>query len=54
MTNDQRKSDTLVVPAKSPNIAEQAAEVTEGRRVAKGNIPDAVPGERAECVGPRT
>jgi RNA-directed DNA polymerase len=37
MTNDQRKSDTLVVPAKSPNNAEEAAEAMEGRRVAKGN-----------------
>ena len=37
MTNDQRKSDSLEVPTKSPNKVTQTAEVMEGRRLAKGN-----------------
>ena len=41
MTNDRRKSDSLVVPRKPPNnAAEPAAEVVEGSELAKGNSPD--------------
>jgi len=40
MMNGPGKSDRPVVPAKSPNNAEQsAAEGTEGRGLAKGNLP---------------
>ena len=39
MMNDQGTSDRLIVPAKPPNKAEQtAAEVVEGRSLAKGNV----------------
>jgi RNA-directed DNA polymerase len=38
MTNDRGKSDSLVVPGKSPNkVAQATAEVMEGRGLAKGN-----------------
>jgi len=37
MTNDQRKSDSLVVPTKLPNRTYAVAEAMEGRRLAKGN-----------------
>jgi hypothetical protein len=38
MMNGRRKSDNSVIPAKSPNQAEgPAAEVAEGRELAKGN-----------------
>jgi RNA-directed DNA polymerase len=38
MMNDQRKSDRLIIPTKSPNKADQqAAEAVEGRSLAKGN-----------------
>lgn len=38
MTNEREKSDRVVVPMKSPNNAERsAAEVMEGRTLAKGN-----------------
>ena len=41
MTNDRRKSDSLVVPKKPPNdAAEPATEVVEGSELAKGNSPD--------------
>lgn len=41
MTNGDGKSDSLVVPAKPPNRAEEpAAEVVEGRRLAKGKPPE--------------
>jgi len=41
MTNTRGKSDGLVVPAKSPNKAEElAAEVMEGRGLAEGNSPE--------------
>ena len=37
--NEPRKSDSLVVPMKSPNKAGQpAAEAVEGRGLAKGNL----------------
>jgi len=40
MTNGPGKSDSPVVPAKSPNKAGQpAAEGMEGRGLAKGNLP---------------
>ena len=40
MTNGHGKSDSPVVPAKSPNKAGQpAAEGMEGRGLAKGNLP---------------
>jgi RNA-directed DNA polymerase len=39
MMNDARKSDSSIVPRKPPNNAEQsAAEVVEGRELAKGNL----------------
>ena len=38
MTNDQRKSDSLVLPTKLPNKTNPVAEATEGRRLAKGNV----------------
>jgi hypothetical protein len=38
MMNDPRKSDRSVVPGKSPNKAESAAEGMEGRDLAKGNL----------------
>src|SRR5439155_15440763 len=39
MTNGRGKSDSCVVPTKSPNKAGTvAAEVMEGRRLAKGNL----------------
>jgi len=41
MTNERRKSDSLVVPKKPPNnAAEPAAEAGEGSELAKGNSPD--------------
>jgi group II intron reverse transcriptase/maturase len=41
MTNERRKSDSLVVPVKPSNkAAEPAAETGEGSRLAKGNPPD--------------
>jgi RNA-directed DNA polymerase len=41
MMNERGKSDSSVVPAKSPNQAEgPAAEATEGRELAKGNSPE--------------
>ncbi len=41
MTNDRGKSDSPVVPGKPPNNAEEpAAEVVEGRGLAKGNPPE--------------
>ena len=41
MTNDDGKSDSSVVPGKSPNKAGQpAAEAMEGRGLAKGNPPE--------------
>ena len=41
MTNDDGKSDSSVVPGKSPNNAGQpAAEAMEGRGLAKGNPPE--------------
>jgi len=41
MTNDTGKSDSLVVPKKSPNNAGQpATEAMEGRGLAKGNPPE--------------
>jgi group II intron reverse transcriptase/maturase len=41
MTHDQGKSDSSVVPGKSPNNAAQtAAEAMEGSGLAKGNLPD--------------
>jgi len=41
MTNGRGKSDSLVVPRKPPNNAGQpAAEVVEGRGLAKGNSPE--------------
>jgi RNA-directed DNA polymerase len=41
MTHDRGKSDSLVVPSKSSNKAGRpAAEMTEGRGLAKGNSPD--------------
>jgi group II intron reverse transcriptase/maturase len=41
MTNDDGKSDSSVVPGKSPNKAGQpAAEAMEGRGLAKGNSPE--------------
>jgi RNA-directed DNA polymerase len=37
--NDQRKSDSSIVPTKPPNKAgASAAEVVEGRELAKGNV----------------
>jgi len=42
MMNGRGKSDSSVVPAKSLNNAEgPAAEATEGRELAKGNLPSA-------------
>jgi len=39
--NDRGKSDSLVIPGKLPNKAvKAAAEVVEGRRLAKGNLPE--------------
>jgi RNA-directed DNA polymerase len=38
MMNEHGKSDSLVVPEKLPNKAEEAAEVMEGRGLAKGNL----------------
>ena len=41
MTNGHGKSDSPVIPVKSPNQAEgPAAEATEGRGLAKGNSPE--------------
>ena len=41
MTNGRGKSDSSVLPAKSPNNAEgPAVEATEGRELAKGNSPE--------------
>ena len=41
MTDGRRKSDGPIVPKKPPNKApERAAEVVEGRGLAKGNLPD--------------
>jgi hypothetical protein len=41
MMNGRGKSDSPVIPAKSPNQAEgPAAEATEGRGLAKGNSPE--------------
>src|SRR6266478_1355477 len=41
MMNGRGKSDSPVIPAKSPNKAEgPAAEATEGRGLAKGNSPE--------------
>src|SRR5215471_16899444 len=41
MMNERGKSDSSEVPAKSPNQAEgPVAEVTEGRELAKGNLPE--------------
>lgn len=41
MTNGRGKSDSPIVPAKSPNNAEEpAAEAMEGRELAKGNSPE--------------
>ena len=47
--HERGKSDSLVVPAKPPNNAEQsAAEVVEERRLPKGNVTSATrPGHRA-------
>jgi RNA-directed DNA polymerase len=47
MMNGDGKSDSSIVPEKPPNKATQvAAEVVEGRELAKGNLP--------ECNTPRT
>jgi group II intron reverse transcriptase/maturase len=41
MMHGQRKSDSAVVPSKSPNkIAQAVAEAMEGRALAKGNLPE--------------
>ena len=41
MMNGRGKSDNLIVPAKSPNKAEEpAAEAMEGRGLTKGNSPE--------------
>ena len=41
MMDGRGKSDSLVVPGKPPNNAEEpAAEVVEGRGLAKGNLPE--------------
>jgi RNA-directed DNA polymerase len=41
MTNGRGKSDSSIIPAKSPNKAEgPAAEAMEGRELAKGNLPE--------------
>jgi hypothetical protein len=41
MMNERGKSDSLVVPAKSLNIAEgPAAEATKGTELTKGNSPE--------------
>jgi len=41
MTNGRGKSDSSVIPAKSPNKAEEpAAKAMEGRELAKGNSPE--------------
>ena len=41
MMNGRGKSDSSIVPAKSPNKAEEpAAEAVEGRGLAKGNSPE--------------
>jgi len=41
MMNGRGKSDSSVIPAKSPNNAEgPAAQATEGRELAKGNSPE--------------
>ncbi len=41
MTNGRGESDSPVVPEKPPNKAEEpAAEVVEGRGLAKGNLPE--------------
>ena len=37
MTNDQRKSDSVVLPTKLPNKTYPVAEAMEGRRLAMGN-----------------
>ena len=56
--NGPRKSDSPIVPVKSPNKAGQpAAEEAEGRGLAKGNLPqqnappDSVPAGCAQCAG---
>jgi len=62
MMNGHGKSDSSVVPQKSPNKAgpEAAAEEEEGRELAKGNprqqkrAPDAEPERRAQCAGAST
>ena len=38
MMNEHGKSDSLVVPEKLPNKAEQGAKAMEGRGLAKGNL----------------
>jgi hypothetical protein len=51
MTNGPGKSDSPVVPEKSPNTAGQPdAEGKEGRGLAKGNLPQSKPrpGHRAD------
>lgn len=41
MMNGRGKSDSLIVPGKPPNKAlGRAAEAVEGRRLAKGNLPE--------------
>ena len=61
MMNGQRKSDSSVVPTKSPNKAKApAAEVMEGRELAKGNSTQQNASRtqcrtmRAKCAGPDT
>lgn len=61
MTYDSRRSDSSVVPMKSPNDANRLAEeATEGRGLTKGNsrqqkrAPDTEPDQRAQCVGAST
>ena len=61
MTNGLGKSDSPVVPAKSPNKAGQpVAEGMEGRGLAKGNLRQQnasrtlEPERRAECAGAGT
>jgi RNA-directed DNA polymerase len=40
MMNEYGKSDSLIVPGKSPNnVSKETAEVMEGRGLAKGNPP---------------
>jgi len=51
MMHDHGKSDSLVVPTKSPNkAAEPAAEVMEGSGLAKGNSPDSHDGRTQRRV----